>query len=189
MEVIVDLQGFKMPYDVFVMKELASISIQSNKDGMQEIPNVLFKSPCPWSELPNKYKCMNAWLTRNYHGIPWDSGSTTFDRVKIVLDILTKDRSYIYVKGSEKKQWLQNLLGHPKTIIDLNDLECPSARKLPAIMNCCQFYKLHESVREHNCALQNVRKFKKWFLLNHNEVPFLERSLKLYCVLGKILHQ
>ena len=67
MAYIVDLQGFKRPINEFVLKEFAVIEV-GNDDRTHPI-NLLFEPIYEWNALPAKYKRVNSWLKRNYHGL------------------------------------------------------------------------------------------------------------------------
>ena len=67
MAYIVDLQGFKKPINEFVLKEFAVIEVGTD-DATQPI-NLLFEPICEWNALLAKYKRVNSWLERNYHGL------------------------------------------------------------------------------------------------------------------------
>lgn len=61
----------------------------------------------------------------------------------------------VYVKGLEKKVWLQKIMEHPVKIIDL---DCPSLKKLN---DAC--------LNNHNhmyCASGNVEALKLWIVDN-----------------------
>ena len=103
MEYVVDIQGFKQPPNEFVVKELAIAPLYSNvKPGVY-----LFKPPIEWCRLPVKYKSQNCWLERNYHGLFWSSGEPPYEELENVLRSSPHDASVVYVKGLEKKQWLE----------------------------------------------------------------------------------
>ena len=78
---LVDLQGFKIPEDSYIVKELAYVPVCGSAD-----PQVLmFKPPYPWKKLSDKYKRENLWLQRCYHGLDWSSGEFEYFYVGSVL--------------------------------------------------------------------------------------------------------
>lgn len=184
MKAILDLQGFKMPVNKFVLKELAAIKIYPNAEGYEEFGCLLVKPPCEWDSLPAKYKCQNKWCERNHHGIPWNAGDIPYDDLKNVLDIILKNVNFVYVKGLEKKQWITDIIGDSKLIINMEDLGCPALRQLPAPIY--QHYKYHNGVREYNCAFENVQRLKEWYLKHGVENSSLPRSLRIFAALGSL---
>lgn len=110
MDIILDVQGFKKSPNEFVLKELGMITIQPNEESESEFGCFLFAPPCEWNSLTDKYKITNSCLTRNFHGISWNDGDLAYDRIKEVLEVITRNKQYIYVKGREKKNGLRRLL-------------------------------------------------------------------------------
>lgn len=160
MDYIVDVQGFKKPFDEFVLKEFSIIEVKS--DEAAEPLTLLLKPPCAWSALPAKYKTMNSWLQRNYHGIDWTTGDVSYQAAtKRVRSILQRART-IFVKGLEKKSWIASFVGKsPSSIVDMESLDCPSLRKLPTIASTvgCPH---HANILKYNCAEANVKSLKNW---------------------------
>ena len=123
MEYIVDVQGFKKIYNIFVVKELAVIPL-----GEDVQPTVyVFQPPHHWHLLSARYKCENSWLTRNYHGMNWRDGEIPYDEFEDILKSSVRGAKKIYVKGLEKVWWLENII--PK-VCNIEPLGCPSLTKL-----------------------------------------------------------
>ncbi|KAJ8671245.1 hypothetical protein QAD02_002504 [Eretmocerus hayati] len=119
MAYIVDVQGFKSPTLDFVFKEVA---ILSTVEGAQ--PRVyLFKPPHDWNLLTTKYKSENRWLEKNYIGIPWSYGDIPYEDLAATIQDALKDSTRVFVKGKEKKKWLENIISH---VEDLEDYGSPS---------------------------------------------------------------
>nr|AGO14405.1 hypothetical protein CsmBAC4b19.3 [Cotesia sesamiae Mombasa bracovirus] len=108
MEIILDVQGFRGPDNRFIVKKLASIAIQHDIDNIKELSYTLFQPPYHWKVLPTNYQRLNTCLIRNYHGIGWNAGTTSYNKLEEVLNYLTNNKKIIYVKGIEKKLWIQN---------------------------------------------------------------------------------
>lgn len=158
MEYVVDLQGFKKPINEFVLKEFSAISLTDST------PLTLsFEAPYMWNDLPVKYKCTNAWLTRNFHGLPWNFGSVPYNAATGIIQSILHNARTIYVKGSEKREWLANfLLEGSERIINLEMLDCPSLQELrKQIDSICPH---HENLLKFNCAHRNVQLLKNWIL-------------------------
>jgi len=97
MNVIVDLQGFWKPDNVFVLKEIAVLP-----PGAETLVVYQFAAPSPWRDLPLSYQRKIRWLERQYHGLRWSSGTLPYNTVKDVLNSLLKGASRVYVKGRDK---------------------------------------------------------------------------------------
>lgn len=189
MEVFLDIQCFKKNFNELVIKELSAVTFDKHGEvkNDQKIFNVLFKPPCTWCELAKPYQVMNSWLTRNLHGIPWDAGTTAYDKLEEKLEEILINKTCIYVKGVEKKEWLERMIEHSIPIENLNDLNCPSIRKLTGpTNNLCKFQYLHKNVQgSYNwCALQNVQRLKMWYIEEYYKTE-LSSSSKSIDVCGK----
>lgn len=176
MVVIVDLQGFKRPSNVFVLKELAIV-----KEGVILPISYIFKPPktCHWDDLPSKYKRQNTWLTQFHHGIDWKSGSEDYENILSILTTHLKKADDIYVKGDDKKKWLEELL-HPfadqYNITNIEDLECPCLYELKREYQCAH----HTSKASYSCAVDNVKMLADWMSTTSFGEGSIEQSIQLY---------
>jgi len=143
MDGILDLQGFWKPTNVFVLKEVAIL----RADALTPIVRQ-FAPPIPWRDLPTSYQKKNRRLERQHHGFRWNVGTLPYDTVKDVLTPLFRDASRIYVKGSEKTIWLQQLTDLNVPIEYLGALNCPSLQELQRDSACTS----HPA----SCAAKNV---------------------------------
>ena len=160
MEYIVDMQGFQQPINEFVVKEIAIMDTKSNF-----YVSHVFEPPCTWESLPPKYKCTNNWLTRNYHNLTWNQGYFPYNELKHALKSMLHNASCIYVKGSEKKMFLNKLLNNKFYIINVNDVHCPSLKNLSTdvILKCPHHFNFDS---KYQCALKNVQLLKSWIVEN-----------------------
>lgn len=157
MEYVVDVQGFKKMYNIFVVKELA---IAPLGEDVQPIVH-LFQPPHNWHLLSARYKSENGWLTRNYHGMNWRDGEIPYDEFEDILKSSVRGAKKIYVKGLEKVRWLENII--PK-VCNIEPLGCPSLVKLHKKgNNCCSNHDL-TICPDSNCAARNVIALKTWLL-------------------------
>ena len=89
MRYAIDMQGFFIPGQQLLLKELAVLPID------RPIPdthlcNLLFKPPYPWKRLNNNYREKNEWLTRNFHGLKLESGIFEYSVMgSIILEMLS----------------------------------------------------------------------------------------------------
>lgn len=158
MEVIVDLQGFMRSINDFVPKEISILEVDGNLKPL----TFFIKSPCTWKSLPAKFKTMNVWLERNYHGMNWNSGDIPYETAGTIIRTMLQRARTIYVKGFEKLQWLKKMMDLSVEIIDLEDLDCPSLQKLPKIPPACPH---HSYDSKYNCANANVKSLKEWLIV------------------------
>ncbi|XP_068993469.1 uncharacterized protein [Neodiprion pinetum] len=114
MEFVVDVQGFRRPGPGFTPKELAVVSL--NEDTNPSI--FLFEPPYDWNYLLAPFKSENLWLSRNYHRLSWEGGDLPFEKLDLTIECMSlRKASTIYVKGLEKKSWLQKILGKKLKLI------------------------------------------------------------------------
>lgn len=143
---VLDIQGFRGPKNQFIVKELALLQ-QGHHYHFILLPPFNFK------ELPADLKRQSQWLYQNYHGLLWDGGFTEFRKVKHYLRSVIQHTT-VYVKGTEKSQWLRALLQNENDVevINVEDIGCPSFKELkqlhPNSVKCLSHSKC--------CALQNV---------------------------------
>ncbi len=159
---IIDFQAFKDGRNKFIMKELAIISCSANK-----IVHCIIKPPYGFSSLFSKRKNQVMWLKKNFHGLDWNDGYITPGAAMALFQETVKDADRLLVKGSERCKFIQNLFP-TKVVIDLDDLDCPPAKKIDDLANSPQcFHKNHipanaPAFKEYACSLKYVYKFKVW---------------------------
>lgn len=167
-EFIVDVQGFKKPDNKFVFKELVIISL-----GEDTQPTVyFFEPPYSYNILPVKYRCENGWLKRNFHGLHWDDGEIPYGDLEDVFQKSIAHAGKIFVKGVEKKSWIQEIISNPVT--NLEDIGCPSLSKLYNLTKFkpCSYHDQFVCDKP-VCAVKNVIVLKKW-LLDYYNTPVLK---------------
>lgn len=159
MELIVDLQGFKNSNNEFIVKEL---SIVSTDERVKELR--LFSPPYGFSEIPGNVQKQVMWLEKRFHGLRWVSGTTPYCELKALIQGTL--RGTVYVKGSEKEQYMSSLLTEfDVAVIDLDDLDCPNLTILKR-----QFWNDSQTpcIFEHgskNCAYVNTNVLLRWWKL------------------------
>lgn len=183
MEVIIDIQGFKMEPNEFVLKELFISSVRVNKCGEEIHKLFTFDPPFPWKNLPRKYKKTNNWLTANHHGLCWESrGTHKYTSIVKILKKVLKGVDQIYVKGLEKKKWLETMLKNKIPVDNLEDFDCPNFESLKED-ECINHRALRKEPIYH-CAQSNVMQLKMWY--NQYTKECMEKSLKKFCTLQNL---
>jgi len=161
--IFVDLQGF-IVNEHFIVKESAVL-----KDGC-ELSHHIFEPPMSWDLLTRKEKLHATWVIANHHNLHWNDGYIKYNRAKdtirkAVLRGLDPDTmTVIYVKGGEKKEWLQEILGHgveEYTIrIETMDTDFDDIARLEDLSAIQTF---HCADHTQHCAMKNVIKLCNWW--------------------------
>ncbi|BAF45571.1 GfV-D6-ORF1 [Ichnoviriform fumiferanae] len=121
MDYVVDVQGFNQFNESFILKKFAMITVDGNTDEETEF---VVKSPLLFKKSSKENQIMNSWLTRNFHGIKWYSGTMRYPEAKLRIRIVLLNARVIYVWGFEKKKWLMGVLGRSVAVIDLKEQNC-----------------------------------------------------------------
>ena len=155
----VDLQGFKTSSNNFIVKEIA---ILCNNNYI--FHHFIIKPPCKFKNLNEEEQKQIKWLEHHHHGLQWSAGHTTYGAVQQFL--LNKLRSeVVYVKGAEKKLWLEHMMPNITTVYNLEDSNYPSLQTLGKLYTNTQTCRQHRGC----CALQNVFLVANYFLPTSNK--------------------
>lgn len=155
----VDLQGFKIESNIFIVKEIAVLT-----------QNTLFhdviKSPFPYWNLNCRDKKQMIWLAKNYHGLSWSAGSISMTELRRIIRPILRYISKIYVKGEEKVKWLHDILDCSEISINIINIESFGCEiklhtniKREIYSNICNKHSNH-----FQCALKNVLDLSDWYL-------------------------
>ncbi|CAH1099637.1 unnamed protein product [Psylliodes chrysocephalus] len=143
MKLVVDVQGFKIENNKFIVKEFAAFN------GSQ-VCHYVFKPPFPLRMLPSDLHKQATWLMNNHHAIDWNNGYTPLHHFGSIFQKLIKDIDCIYVKGMEKANYIKKFSTVPVYEID----EQPAFELGEPL---CFYHKNNKCI----CALSNV-----YFLYN-----------------------
>lgn len=153
MAVIVDLQGFRLKDNQFILKEFA----YKTNDTTQVF---LLKPPFAFSKLDKQETRNVRWLEIN-RGLKWNEGYYTYKQFLEIIQPFFYKKT-IYVKGFEKIKWMHDILSLTKCcIFNIEDLGCPNFDELykryaaNRYRNLCIF---HRNV----CAFKNVACIYDW---------------------------
>lgn len=115
------MQGFKSDSNEFIAKEVAVVF-----NNNQHI-NFILKPPFDFKCLSIKRQTEAKWLTKNYHHLNWNDGHVSYQSIcKFLKDNLMC--SVIYIKGEEKRRWLEKIL--QKTIFNIEDIGCINFKQM-----------------------------------------------------------
>lgn len=142
--VFIDVQGFKSNSNDFIAKEVA-IAFNNN-----DYFNFIIKPPFNFKCLSIAKQREANWLIKNYHHINWNDGSVSFNSVCKFLKANIK-HSEVYVKGKEKRKWLEEMLH--KKVLDIEDVGCINFKQME-IKYPEYFYCSYHSYGV--CALRNA---------------------------------
>ncbi|XP_024883822.1 uncharacterized protein LOC112462330, partial [Temnothorax curvispinosus] len=109
----------------------------------------------------------------NHHGLCWEDGDTDYRQAKTIIRRAVRDNldelceteetpnARIYVKGLEKKKWLQEILGDVDATIVTVDAEYEDIDRLESLRTDRAF-----RCRRHQrcCAMENVMKLRDWWI-------------------------
>lgn len=144
--VYVDLQGFKSNSNKFIPKEVAIIFSKN------EYNSFIVKPPYDFKYLSTEKKKEAKWLTKNYHHINWTDGSVSLESVCNFL-IANIKHSKVYVKGEEKKNWLEEMVH--QQIFNIEEIGCINFKQMEA-KNLDNIYCKYHQKLNGICALRNV---------------------------------
>ena len=130
---------------------------------------VFFSPPSKFSDLTDPQKTSINWLSKNLHGLNWNSENYPYIYLTQFLQSvrLRNPRAVYYAKGLEKSQLLSELLDSP--VIDLNTLECPNISYNFFTVNCRNHSSTQRGVFNNHCAREKTCFYFDW-LTNEREI-------------------
>lgn len=149
--IIIDVQGFKIHNNKFILKEIAVLLNDS------EYIRFLLKSPFHYSQLTRQEKTQVQWLQLNHHGLRWEDGSIKYKSAKNFILNHVNCGNIVYVKGIEKKKWVSAFIDYKTKVVNIEaDGYSENFEELK------QIYASREKCLTHTgiCAVENV------FLIN-----------------------
>ncbi|KAL6258205.1 hypothetical protein P5V15_010133 [Pogonomyrmex californicus] len=160
--IFVDLQGFTVQ-EKFMVKEMAIL-----KNG-KELTHRIFSSRSD-NLLTKTEKSKACWIISNHHGLQWSDGDVAYRLSKHVIRNGVCDQSRdapkrVYVKGLEKKKWLEEILGcdviaDHDVIVETIDADFEDIGRLSTLDDVRAF---HCERHVKHCAMENVCKLYDWW--------------------------
>lgn len=155
---IVDLQGFRKPSGVFIVKEFAIITKNIKF-------NDFIQAPYNFQSLSLGAQKTTSWITKQHHGIDWDKGYINMNELRRTIGPILREKT-IYVKGNLKILWLKNIMRDTNlNVINIEDIGCDSSlRDLNAATEFdfrCSVHRKMET--KFVCAQRNVIQLKIWY--------------------------
>lgn len=147
---IVNFQNFKTLINEIILKEVAIVSIHSNVEY-----HWMIRPPTRYSNLEKELRKRVDYITDYIHGIPWNIGYVEQRDVLENMKKILRDASCIYIKGSERVQYIKFLMrDYPYiSVLDLdNFIYCiqPNNNKIPNFE--CPYNKPRHNNK--SCALE-----------------------------------
>jgi len=96
MDIIIDILGFRNTDEKFIPKEVAIVAINATIIGYW-----IIMPPCSFSDLPERARRENNWLSRNYHGVEWFDDEVNLKYFMLQLQLHDKPATYIYQRARE----------------------------------------------------------------------------------------
>jgi len=166
--IFADLQGFLIRKD-FAVKEFAAL-----KEG-HVLSHYIFEPPYPWDILSRPERHQAIWLTVKHHGLRWDDGMVPYKMAKSLITkavmgtTTTSDNIIVYVKGHEKREWLQDLLHDETRRVYVENIEA-HYKDIESLdkLDVTHTFRCQKHVK--NCALQNVFKIFNWWSQCQKEI-------------------
>lgn len=148
MSVVIDVQGFKVENNRFIVKEFAAYN-------GKQISHYVFKPPFNMDLLPPHLHKQVVWLTENHHSIKWSNGFIPLYKFPNILQHIADRSDRIYVKGKEKADYIRKYSS--RQVIELE--EQPTLKFAEPL---CFFHTKNPCI----CALSNVFYLYETFLMN-----------------------
>lgn len=155
--IFIDIQGFQYGTNNFLCKEIAVTNLDSGYYSHRFV-----RMPIDISHYCGNIRAHMNYVTKNIHGIEWvNEDDLDYENITDYLNNAIGMSNKIYVKGHEKKEWLERLLV-AVNVIDLEQEDCPSFEELKSFLKShhCQ---LHLNNNNLNCALENVNFLAYWY--------------------------
>ena len=118
----------------------------------------IFTHPVETIVSNHKHVRTNRWLTDHYHGLTWTDGDTSYEHLVPILEKYTFPFNFVFVKGLQKKRFLQKRIVH-FNIINLEDFGCPKLDQLQSIHGtACLTHRLCPEI----CTNSRVHALREW---------------------------
>jgi hypothetical protein len=163
--VIVDFQCFKDNNNDYLLKEVCVLEADSGTLLMHHI----VKSPFDRDFLSEEKLRESHWLTKHCHGLEWDQGDIWYHMLEDKLRACLAKRSIVYVKGDQKKLYLQrHFIKDTCTtnVIDFNDIGCGSLLSINNLLSTTALRCRHHKSIHTRCALSNCVTLRGWLHLS-----------------------
>jgi len=160
MEAIVDIVAFVSPKAKFIVKELTIVDIHT-----ASVSWFLFRPPSAAKDCEAASTQENAWLTNHFHGLHWDEGHISYEKLKDILAAHLDSYDIVYVKGREKGDFIRERTR--ATVVDLTNLGCPSLRRPKLWALTPRYTCMRHRDTSYVCSRDQALKLYTWFVYNY----------------------
>lgn len=155
--IIIDIQGFNYGSESFLCKEIAIFDSDSGCFSHRFV-----KMPVKLTHYNNTIQAHMNTVTRTIHGLEWQNNDCLeYEQLSEYIINCIGSNSTVFIKGFEKKNWLEKLLSK-HNVIDLLDEGCPALEKLKIFLKS-HHCNAHLYSNNFNCALENVYLLWYWY--------------------------
>ena len=178
--VLLDIQCFKDNNNDYLLKEASVVNVNTGTLLLHHIARAPFdRDLLSEDKLRESY-----WLTKHCHGLDWNRGDISYYLLMDKLRSCLARRSIIYVKGSQKKDFVQRHLVTDSTltvVIDMSDIGCGSLESTNNLLSSTSIRCGRHKSEQSRCALTNCIVLRSWLLLTDNNNESLCNSLCFCC--------
>lgn len=162
MDLVIDVECLFGVDGGFVVKELAILSTSGHMGCTWS-----YQPPYEWENLPRDVRRRNNWASKYLHHIQWNEGSEPYEGLILHLVSEVSPEACVFVKGPRKAEFLSRLLNRP--VVELGQLGCPRADKLPETLLKCENGSLGACHRwNRRCATVKCMQFVEWMCVNRS---------------------
>ena len=129
--------GYILEYEANVRENGNLVKEMTIIHGDWILHKVLPLPPIQFLQLSKKDRDTNHYLERYYHRLGWSAGTCKDSFQTVVTDAIPR-HSLIYIKGSQKLEWIRSLFGGRYTYIQLEHV-LPSLKTLETINVQCPY--------------------------------------------------
>ncbi|KAK7576775.1 hypothetical protein V9T40_013061 [Parthenolecanium corni] len=154
--IVIAYQGFLMPDNETIMKEVAIVDVTSNME-----KQMISKPPCCIKVFSARFQAHLRYVADKIHGIPWCHGYMDIEDVEEQVKKAVDEADIVYVKGLVRVNYLLNLTKAPiHKIVNLDEFPNISKTVDRNHMFRCQFKGLrHSNLR---CALEQAIRYRDY---------------------------
>lgn len=155
--VVIDIECFRYRNETWVVKEIAVCG--------DYIDSITLKPPYSRDKLSANACRAFSWITANIHGMNWNSGDCSYDRLdSFVKGIrLRYPDSIFFAKGLEKCLFLEQLFH--QEFMNLDDSSCPKISEL-ILSETVQYHNSTSHTNTQHCARKKVQAYSNWLKCN-----------------------
>lgn len=165
--IIVDIQCFVNNYKEYILKEVCIVE----KDSGVLLMHHIAKPPYCRLKLMNAMLRINYRIMRKCHGLSWDCGDIPYHELYNKLTRYLSNRSIVYVKGAEKKEYLKQ---HHVTdwiatnVIDVYDIGCESLSTISGRISSHTLRCSNHNTTYTRCAITHCLAIRGWLSTLNN---------------------